>query len=535
MRTLSSTLLSAQRDMGAQLVKILATKAGSQSYGFTNEFITEDAVQNKAISGVFDGGEWSNTLRVILENADAALSAIDFRGYKFVPWLGYETTIVTDATRVAWAATTVYVVDDVVFPASGDYTGNSYICTVAGTSGGSQPAFNNVWGVAVSDGATLEWELYGGSADEYSKLQPYWVMATDGQTVPGSPYYSLELMGTLNIMGQDKASAEFTQLVASTDTVKTLLSAVVGATMPCFSHTTAYTITYDSEDSLIDAFIPKDYFMVSKSESRLSVIQRLLSFSKCMIRVESDEAIHVYNPTVSGGTYDYEYRFDVFGYHDFFNKSTRQRMVNPNSVTFKSHPDSGDSYTGTATDASNSIMAIEDKIHYGRPASDAQCVLLATAIQQGYQLNAENGSCRVPMNVGQEILDFILITDAIAGDTRAGNVLHITREWRGGIFEMTIHFGPRNFKMLAGTGSPFFDLNILMVQEQEQIGVGSAGLRRLWEIARYQGTYIQTEIPKAIADLQEQLTSLKDDFESFKVSTPDFHVSRTMQIPVIES
>lgn len=59
-----------------------------------------------------------------------------------------------------WAATTAYVEDDIVRPAVD--TGHAYVCTVAGTSGGSEPSFpaSGGGGGTVVDG-TVTWHDLG--------------------------------------------------------------------------------------------------------------------------------------------------------------------------------------------------------------------------------------------------------------------------------------------------------------------------------------------------------------------------------------
>lgn len=63
-----------------------------------------------------------------------------------------------------------------------------------------------------------------------------------------------------------------------------------------FSHCTSYTVTYDSEDSLIDVFEPQDSFIIYQGDDRLSVIDKLLYYTGCERRFEDDGEIHVFVP-----------------------------------------------------------------------------------------------------------------------------------------------------------------------------------------------------------------------------------------------
>ena len=67
--------------------------------------------------------------------------------------------------------------------------------------------------------------------------------------------------------------------------------------MACFSHCKAYTITFDSEDSLIDSYIPADYFYIAHGESRLSAIKKLIKTTGCKAIIKADGAVHIFVPT----------------------------------------------------------------------------------------------------------------------------------------------------------------------------------------------------------------------------------------------
>ena len=101
------------------------------------------------------------------------------------------------------------------------------------------------------------------------------------------------------LMKQDRASVYYVEDAASTNTVKTLFNAVAGATLTVFNHCLAYTVVWDSEDSLVDVFTPKDTFYVNENESRFNVLRKLLSWTTCIMRMEADGSIHVRVPTTS--------------------------------------------------------------------------------------------------------------------------------------------------------------------------------------------------------------------------------------------
>lgn len=254
---------------------------------------------------------------------------------------------------------------------------------------------------------------------------------------------TLTLQGLTDHIAQDHASGPYTIERGDTRTVKAFITAVLGATLPPFSHTLAFTATYDSEDSLIDAFTPQDLLSIGVNDTRLSIIQRLLFWTKNVMRVEDDGAFHFRNPTVSGGGYDYSYELDVGGEHDIFAKATRTRLVMPNRIVVTGHPDAKTQFYGEAefTDSSDLTNMEKTEYIYAYASTNAQAALVAEAVLQNYKLDAQRGSAEVPLNVGQEVHDWILLTDSRQGDTRAGNIGSLIRTAGDGRWTMRFAFG----------------------------------------------------------------------------------------------
>ena len=63
-----------------------------------------------------------------------------------------------------------------------------------------------------------------------------------------------------------------------------------------------------------------------------------------------------------------------------------------------------------------------------RLVSDAQAGSIASAMIERYELDAERGFAVVPMNVGQELWDYVKVTDSRQNDTRVGNIQFIRRD-----------------------------------------------------------------------------------------------------------
>ena len=280
----------------------------------------------------------------------------------------------------------------------------------------------------------ISYGLITRSGAEYVATAPLWIAGQQRDSYRDRLECTLSLEGVFDRMAKHKAIATYTPLSTDTYTVKSLLSAIadptnaLGVTMACYTGYPTYTITYDSEDDLIDSFKPADSFRVNLNDTRLTKFKELLGYTDCVARVENDSEIHIFVPTTTGATYDEEYSLAP-GYHNFFNKRFRRRIVSPNYIIFKSYPSSGDGFTGYAKDDSADLTdMLEKETHYVRATSSAQCTNLATAYLSKLQMADEKGSATIPfMNFAQEVYDYVKVTDARAGDSRVGNMGYITR------------------------------------------------------------------------------------------------------------
>ena len=174
------------------------------------------------------------------------------------------------------------------------------------------------------------------NGDEFSPAAPLEIVGqtTDTRMLEGLFLTTFIGAGVFDMMNFDKASEPYTQDEDNTDTGKTILKAIAEATLPPFSHTKAYTIVFSAtEETLLDSFIPADFFSVGFNESRLSAFKKALGWFKSKARIGDDGVIYVFNPTVSGSSYAYEYN-DAASNHNFFSKSVRERLVFPSSKGF---------------------------------------------------------------------------------------------------------------------------------------------------------------------------------------------------------
>ncbi len=345
---------------------------------------TQTYLKDRILAYTSTRSQWSHVVEITLHNKDGAISSLDFKGYKGIMSRG----------------------------------------------------------------------LTGGAGDEFAALDPVWCFPQrydSGQTeFAGLRPSTLRLIGTFDRMEKDHASEEFRPDNDNATTIKGHLQALAGATMQGFTHTQSFTITFDApEETILDSITPGDSFRVSFRETRLSVFKKLMAYVKSVALVKADEQIHILNPTVSGSSFAYEYFLDVEDEHTYFSEGFRRRLVEPNILSIASHPDSGTAvagsadFSGLATASDNSLLDIRD-FDRVRIASDQEGQDIADARIQKLEQAADKGYLVTTINVGQEMFDYIQITDRRLGLNRIGNVGQIVERYKPGArnpWEMSVNLG----------------------------------------------------------------------------------------------
>lgn len=289
--------------------------------------------------------------------------------------------------------------------------------------------------------ATISWGCVTPAGIEYSATAPLEMEICQLDSSPGRLYCSLYCLGEMSMLAEDKADASF---LPTTETPKALIEGTlkgdgVGGLVP-FDHCPAYSYEWDTgyDDGLIDSFVPKESVRVSIGTSRLAFIRRVIDFTNDVIRYEDDEKFHILKPVLSGDSYDYEYELD--GEHTFFTKTQMERLVIPNLVKVWN-----DDYTSQETHGKDAtsygLRPVVLPIKLQNLASVAEANNLADAILAKLKMHAKTAEAIVPMNCGQEIWDYIKITDTREGTTQTGNVGAITRHYGHGRYRMTIKLG----------------------------------------------------------------------------------------------
>ncbi len=147
-------------------------------------------------------------------------------------------------------------------------------------------------------------------------------------------------------------------------------------------------------------------------------------------------------------------------YHTFFNKTLRKRIIFPNAVTVESQV--SPYYGAQATDAESYASLPSGQYIAANVASTAQASAIAKANIKRYQIEQEQGSGVVPMDVYRELYDWIKITDTREADYRIGTVGYMVRIYQPGVFNLAFGFG-KNIPLRGMIPTPGADPNAGLV------------------------------------------------------------------------
>lgn len=283
-----------------------------------------------------------------------------------------------------------------------------------------------------------------GFAGEYSATAPLSVIDQQFNSTPGKLSCILELEGMPNLMAEDEASEAYQPDSDDTETVKTLVDAIVGATLAPFAHCHAYEVVWDTGyDPLANTYKPKDSFRVFSRGSRLAALRRVLDYTANVPRFEHDGKCHIMKPVTTGSTFDAEYSLER-GSHTFLTKAYRESLTFPNRVVVQSQPGDDPQYSGEAqVDGYDSLPAKVKKTRYVevRLESDDQGTSMAEALIAKAEMGAARGQAEIRINVASEVSDYVKVTDSRQGDTRTGNLGYIHRRFGPDKWVMTFGFG----------------------------------------------------------------------------------------------
>ena len=397
MRTISSTLLTAQQNTKATPHIHIIINAVDYSSRLLRLEHTEEPYRDTAI--------------IILRNNDRLFDGLDLRGYKFR--IGYGHT--TAATPATWAATTAYVVGDSVQPVTPN--GNRYYCTVAGTSGASQPTWPTI-GNTVVDG-TVTWEYGGDDGDEYSYSADLWIKGQLLLSRQGESICLLSCGGHWEYLREQRmmsyGSAPFwTNTWNATQTVYALIEIFIE---------TVYSWTLNAapgtDDGILTTFAP--VFTINstpqKVESTAMILFDLLSMTKCYMRVKANSVFEIVYPQAADAANETYYSNQV---PYFLEYTERKNLLIPNSIVVYANildaeaPGYASLITGTASDTAQIAKYVEVKDPNYAPATTTQANAdnRASAILTRVKTELVDGKLFIPHDARVELYDKVAVYDA---------------------------------------------------------------------------------------------------------------------------
>jgi len=267
----------------------------------------------------------------------------------------------------------------------------------------------------------LGWGAVTSASDEYSDSPPLTIIRQELVSEQGTLTCRLLCIGIPDRLGEDRASQAYAPDSADTTTLQSLVNAILAGSPACYAHCASVPYQWDSADALATGYKPRDGFRVYRNGSRLAAVRKLLDFTGCAMRVESDGKVHFFQPVTSGETYDHEFSLAA-GAHAFLQKAGRQTLVVPNRIVVTTPEDWATAYTGTATDAASYALMPATQYQVAAADSNTQAALVAESALAKYRLQSPVATLTVPLAPQVRVLDYLGVTDARLSDSVAGNV-----------------------------------------------------------------------------------------------------------------
>jgi len=198
-------------------------------------------------------------------------------------------------------------------------------------------------------------------------------------------------------------------------------------------------VVLDSSDGIVD--VTKPNYVAQFNTPYLDIIRDMMDYTKCAIRMEGDEKLHIFDVSAAPGAEDYEYDTD----HCFFSDLRDTSLILPNRIVVVNAEQiltGMTPFSGSAEDAAAiaRFMEVVQPI-FADVQSDAAATELAESRLSRVQKEATRGTIEVPMNCGQELFDYIKVTDDRADITYNAWIGSLEREWEEGKYMLTIGLG----------------------------------------------------------------------------------------------
>ena len=287
MRTLSSTLESAQQAGAINALAKLVLTHNSTTYTYTKTRILD-------IKETGDGSLQS--LVIVLDNSDGVLTDIDLKGYKGVLSYGANTVAGEEYSALApmWVLAQEFDSDPNKLTCTLSLFGICNLMSQDEASEAYQPLIEKS-GTATETTAD---RLIDTTKNQFVEDDVDKVVfnTTDNTTAVITSYISesaVELDTDIMASGEDYEIYE----EDTGRSVKTLVDAIAGATLDCFSLCKAYEVVWDDGyDTLADTYKPKDAFRIYVGNNRNSAIDRLLAYTLNVKVAKADGKIHILKP-----------------------------------------------------------------------------------------------------------------------------------------------------------------------------------------------------------------------------------------------
>jgi len=178
----------------------------------------------------------------------------------------------------------------------------------------------------------------------------------------------------------------------------------------------------------------------SNFDSILGLVKRFEEMTNSVLVYKADGKMHLTWLNPAPAAYDYEY--DTV--HCFIIDFRERVLVIPNKVFVIAEMANAASTWAVANDTtSQAAIGVVSKV-YEDPdiaGNAALAQLRANALLFRLQQEASKGRALVPMNCGQEVMDYVLITDSRAATTIVGRIGMLTRHYASGTYSMEISLG----------------------------------------------------------------------------------------------
>ena len=309
---------------------------------------------------------------------------------------------------------------------------------------------------------SVEWGLQCDTGTFFSTDPLMYVSNVSYLEAEGAMTCVLTLMGIMDWLNSDTAICNYN--CNGTDTVETLVNAILGATLTPFVGSKAFTLNdTDVVDENYTTFVPGPTLRIKKGDTRAATLARLLDFTNVKLKPSSDttETIVALVPSTQVVAI-----FDLDDEQPFFNASESSGVIRPNKITVQSTVSESTQYAGTATDNVSYLMmpSIRTEYVYGL-SNDWQARNVANAILANIRAYYNASSAKVPLNYGLELYDRVRLVSKRTGRIYEGNITSIEKVYNPMESEpelyMTISFGrfydPRSVIDSLGIGAGFVD------------------------------------------------------------------------------